>query len=86
MALTDGKRATIAGAVAGGALMVFFVYRKVGDLTNQATVMQASLQTRAQEMVEAEAEASVYSYLAQNFGVTPERIAGVERLINRVGL
>ena len=86
MALSEGKKAALAGVVAGGSLLAIFVYRKVGDLTNQATVMQAAMQTRTEAMVEAEAEAAVYSYLAQNFGFTPERIEGIERLMNRVGL
>lgn len=86
MALSEGKKATLAGVVAGGGLLVFFVYRKVGDLTNKGVVMQAAMQARTQAMVEASAEASVYSYLDQNFGLTPERIEGIERLMRRVGL
>lgn len=78
--MTPGQKAVAAGALAAVPVLGVALYFKVGNLLNQASVMEASLQAEARRQVELVAEEAVKGYLSDVYGLTEQRIASITRL------
>lgn len=83
--MTPGQKAVAAGALAAIPVLGIGLYFKVGNLTSQAAVVQASLTAEARRQVELVAEDAVKGYLADVYGVTQPRMASITRLSQQFG-
>lgn len=72
--------AMLMGAAVAIPILSWFIFRKVGSLTNQAAVMEAAITARASQEVELVAGQAAEGYLADTFGLTADRMAKLERL------
>lgn len=74
-------RGVLAGATVGFLVAGFMLLRKMGDIQRRGSAIEAGLaslgETYAQEVAQRAGNAHMASY-----GITPENIAGAERLKN----
>lgn len=82
--MSPGQKAVAAGVLAAVPILGIALYRKVGNLLDQAQVVEASLQAEARRQVELSAETTVKEYLADTYGLTEERITRIGRLAEAV--
>lgn len=78
--MRPATKAVAVGAAAAIPVLGVLLYRKVGNLLDQAQVMQRSLTAEAHRQVEASAKTTVEQYLGEIYGLTPARIDRIGRI------